>query len=83
MQLVLRGLLVPLDPQAPLVHKDQKETLAQPELQETQVLPALRGPLVQLDRPGCKVLLARVEGLTASRSFRAAAFLWFRLASRV
>ena len=77
--MVLRGPLAQLDPKAPPAHKDLKETPAllarrvlreRLELQETQVL------LAQLDRPGRKALrdlLARLEGLSAGRSFKAAA----------
>jgi len=90
---VLRGLPVRLDRKAPLVHKDQKEIRAQParqvplgclELQETQAPLAQQGLLVQLDRPGRKALrdlLARVEGLTAGRNFRAAGLSSCRLES--
>jgi hypothetical protein len=76
--------LVRLAPQAPLARKDRKETLvrlARPALLVLRETLALRGPRVQLDRPGRKALrdlLARAEDLAGGRSFRAAAVSWCR-----
>ena len=81
------------DPKASPAHKDLKETLAQPALRELWVRLVLRECLelresrvllVQLAQPGRKALrdlLARLEGLSAGRSFKAAALSWCQLES--
>jgi hypothetical protein len=84
---------VQLDPKASPAHKDLKETLVQPALRELWVRLVLRERLefresrvllVQLAQPGRKVLrdlLARLEGLSAGRSFKAPALSWCQLES--
>ena len=61
----LRGLSVPL---VRLGRKALRDLLARVDLKGLLVL---RGPAVHLGRPGRKAPLARLEGLSADRSFRA------------
>lgn len=63
--------LVQLELWAQLVRRDLPALPVRKDLKGTLVLQVLRGPAVHLGRPGRKAPLARLEGLSADRSFRA------------
>lgn len=76
MQLVLWAPPARPDSKVPLVHKDQKEILAQAALRELRAQLGRQDLPAPLDRPGRKALrdlLARREGFLAGRNFKTVA----------